>query len=169
MERNIYLVGFMGTGKTTVGKLLSGKLEKEFVEIDDLIEGRQGLSIEEIFCKKGEDYFRKIEKDTLKEVAKLNNLVVSCGGGIIIDKDNIAVIKNTGIMVCLTAEPHIIYERTKRFSHRPLLNVVDPQSKIKELLNARDPFYRQAHLFVDTSQMTTKEVVSKIIEGLKDG
>lgn len=166
--KNIYLVGFMGTGKTTVGKLLSQSLNKRFVETDELIEKREGKKIVDIFAHYGEPYFRKVEKEVLKEVANQSDLVVSCGGGIVIDEENVRLLKTTGVMICLTADVECIYERTKKYTHRPLLNVDDPIKRIKELLLKREPFYKKADYFVDTSPLSCEEVVKKIVEILKD-
>ena len=158
----------MGTGKTTVGQLLSSQLRREFVETDDLIEEKEGISISDIFSKKGEAHFRKVEKEVLKEVAQLDNLIVSCGGGIVIDSENLSILKETGIIVCLEANPSTIYERTKKYTHRPLLSVSNPIKKIKELIKMRECYYRKAHFFVDTSRLTPKEVTDKIVAILKE-
>jgi len=167
-ERNIYLVGFMGTGKTTVGKILAKKLKKEFVEMDEEIEKKEGRKIVDIFRLFGESYFRKVEKKVLKEIASCSNLVVSCGGGVVVDEENLKILKKTGIIICLKAIPSVIYERTKKTKERPLLNVPDPLKKIKELLARRAPFYAKADYFVDTSTLTPEEVSEEIIKILKN-
>lgn len=168
MNKNIYLVGFMGTGKTTVGKILAEKLGREFVEMDEEIEKEEGKKIVDIFRQNGESYFRKIEKEVLKRIASCFNLVVSCGGGVIVDKENLKILKETGVVICLKAKPSIIYERTKKTKERPLLNVPDPLKKIKELLAKRAPFYAKADYFVDTSTLTPEEVSEEIIKILKN-
>ena len=168
MNKNIYLVGFMGTGKTTVGKILAKKLNREFVEMDEEIEKREGKKIVDIFRLFGEPYFRKVEKEILKEIASCSNLVVSCGGGVIVDEENLKILKETGIVICLKAKPSIIYERTKKTKERPLLNVPDPLKKIKELLARRAPFYAKADYFVNTSTLTPEEVSEEIIKILKN-
>jgi len=167
-KKNIYLVGFMGTGKTTVGKILAKKLKKEFVEMDEEIEKREGKKIVDIFRLFGEPYFRKVEKEVLKEIASCFNLVVSCGGGVIVDEENLKILKKTGIIICLKATPSVIYERTKKTKERPLLNVSNPLKKIKELLARRAPFYAKADYFVDTSTLTPEEVSEEIIKILKN-
>ena len=167
-ERNIYLVGFMGTGKTTVGKILAKKLKKEFVEMDEEIEKKEGRKIVDIFRLFGESYFRKVEKKVLKEIASCSNLVVSCGGGVVVDEENLKILKKTGIIICLKAIPSVIYERTKKTKERPLLNVPDPLKKIKELLAKRAPFYAKADYFVNTSTLTPEEVSEEIIKILKN-
>jgi len=160
---NIYLVGFMGTGKTAVGKALARKKKLQFVDLDELIELKEKKSISDIFAKDGEPYFRKAEKRVLKEVSKENKFVVACGGGIVLDKDNIKIMKETGIMVCLTASPQVILERTSAYAHRPLLKVKEPKKRIDLLLKMRAPYYAQADKTMDTSKISINEVVDQIL------
>lgn len=162
--QDIYLVGFMGTGKTAVGRYLAKSLGLELVDIDDLIVKKEGRSISDIFAQSDEPYFRKAEKEVLKEVAAKTRQVVDCGGGIVIDPENIMIMKQSGRLICLSARPEVILERTKRHSHRPLLNVADPLAKIKELLEARKPYYEKADFTVDTSDLTIQQVAEKILE-----
>lgn len=162
--RNIVLVGFMGTGKTAVGKLLAQKLKREFLETDDAIEKKEGISIAEIFEKKGEPYFRKIEKEVVKEVSQKEGLVISAGGGAIIDEGNFKNLKKNGIIVCLEASPDVILKRTKGNTCRPLLNVSDPKKKVEELLEKRAPFYKKADHHINTDNLAIEEVVEKIMK-----
>ena len=162
MMNNIYLVGFMGTGKTAVGKELAKKKKWQFLDLDDLIELRAKTSIAGIFAKNGEPYFRKLEKQVLKEVAKENKFVVACGGGIVIDQENIEIMKQTGSIICLTTSSKAILSRTSGYSHRPLLNVADPQKQIELLLKLRAPYYARADHTIDTSKLSVQEVVGKI-------
>ncbi len=162
--KNIYLVGFMGTGKPTVGKALAKKKKLQFVNLDELIELKQKRAISDIFAKDGEPYFRKVEKRVLKEVSKEKKFVVACGGGIVLDKDNIKIMKETGIIICLTASPQVILERTAAYSHRPLLNVKAPKKQIELLLKMRAPYYAQADKTIDTSKISIREVVEKILK-----
>ncbi|MFA5276356.1 MAG: shikimate kinase [Candidatus Omnitrophota bacterium] len=159
---NIYLVGFMGTGKTTVGKELAKKKKWHFVDLDDLVELKEKRVISEIFAKEGEPYFRKVEKKALLEVSKEKNFIVACGGGIVLDKNNIKTMKKTGIMICLSASADIILKRTSAFTHRPLLKVTDPKKQIELLLKMRAPYYAQADEVIDTSKLSVKEVVARI-------
>jgi len=161
---NIYLVGFMGTGKTSVGKELAKKKKWQFMDLDELIELRERRSISDIFAKEGEPYFRRIEKKILKEVSAENKFVVACGGGIVLDKGNIKIMKETGIIICLTATPEVILNRTSGCTHRPLLNVAGPKNQIRLLLKLRSPYYGQADLSIDTSKLSLKEVAAKIIK-----
>ncbi|MBU0502814.1 MAG: shikimate kinase [Candidatus Omnitrophota bacterium] len=162
--KNIYLIGFMGTGKTSVARELAKQKEMTFVDLDDLMEIKEGLAITEIFAQKGETYFRDSEKKILVGVSRNDFQIISCGGGIVMDKDNIALMKNTGIMVCLSARPEVILTRTKNYGHRPLLNVDNPVNKIKELLKERSHFYALADYNIDTSDISLKEVVKKVSE-----
>ena len=138
---NIYLVGFMATGKTAVGKELARKKKWHFLDLDELIELKEKRTIADIFAKEGEPYFRRLEKRVLKEVAKEKKFVVACGGGIVIDKENIKTMKENGIIICLSASPEVILQRTQGTSHRPLLNVKDQKKRIELLLKLRAPYY----------------------------
>jgi len=159
---NIYLVGFMGTGKSAAGGQLAKRKNWQFVDLDDLIVLREKRSIAEIFAKDKEPYFRKVEKKALKEVARQDNFVVACGGGIIIDKDNIKIMKQTGRLICLCASPKVIFKRLAGDLTRPLLRVADPLERIELLLKLRAPYYMQADTTVDTSRLSVKQVASKL-------
>ncbi|MFA4843213.1 MAG: shikimate kinase, partial [Candidatus Omnitrophota bacterium] len=110
--KNVYLVGFMGTGKTAVGTLLASKKGRQFLDLDALIELREKRAIRDIFAQSGEPYFRRLEANALKDVAKETNFVIACGGGIVINQQNIKIMKETGIIICLTAAPEVILKRT---------------------------------------------------------
>ena len=159
---NIYLVGFMGTGKTSVGRLLAKKKQFNFLDLDELIEFRERRRIVDIFAKEGEPYFRKVEKKALKEVAGQKKFVVACGGGVVLDKENIQAMKKSGILVCLTAAPKEILKRVSANTQRPLLNVKDPARRIEVLLKMRAPYYMQADKTIDTTGLSIKDVVEKI-------
>ncbi len=161
---NIYLVGFMATGKSIVGKELAGKLKRQFADLDQLIELKEKRLIAEIFAKNGEPYFRKLEKETLCQASREDNFIYACGGGIVIDKDNIKIMKQTGTIICLTAKPEVILKRLGRTSHRPLLVVPDPKKQIRLLLKLRAPFYAQADKIIDTSRLSVAQVVNRILK-----
>lgn len=154
----------MGSGKTAVGRELAKKKKWQFVDLDDLIELREKRRIADIFAQDGEPYFRRVEKLVLKEVAKEKQFVVACGGGIVIDPENIKVMRDSGIIICLTAKPEVILERTSGYAHRPLLNVKDPKKQIELLLKLRAPYYAQADKTIDTSEISIKEVVARILK-----
>lgn len=162
--KNIVLIGFMGTGKTTIAIKLANALNMRYVSTDDLIEKREKRTINEIFTKDGEDYFRDIESDVVCEVAGQDGLVVDTGGGVVIREENLANLRSTGIVICLTADEDAIMERTKKYKHRPLLNVEDPKLKIRNLLAKRAPLYAKADHCIDTGKLTVRQVIEKIME-----
>ncbi|MFX1255575.1 MAG: shikimate kinase [Promethearchaeota archaeon] len=165
MKTNIALIGFMGTGKSTIGKLLAKKLDKTFIEIDELIEDQAGKPIFRIFEKNGELEFRKLEIEVTKNVANRNNVVISCGGGIVLNKINIDRLKKNALIILLTASPQTILKRTSNDSKRPLLNTLDRKTQIINLLNSRNPLYKSAADFViDTTTLSVDEVVNKIVQ-----
>ncbi len=159
---NIYLVGFMGTGKTSVGKELAKKKKWRFVDLDELIELREKRVISDIFAKEGELYFRKVEKKILKQVATQKKFVVACGGGIVLDQENIKIMKKTGRLICLCASCKEILKRVASSTSRPILNVAKPKGRIELLLKMRAPYYMQADKMIDTSKLSVKQVVVKI-------
>lgn len=156
----------MATGKSSVGKEIASHLKCDFLDLDELIEKEEGKSITDIFKEKKEPYFRSLEKKFLGEISRKDKQVVSCGGGIVIDPDNIKLMKETGVMVCLSAKPEIILERARKFSHRPLLNAPDPQERIYSLLAQRQKFYDQADITVDTSAISVKQVATQVLNFL---
>ncbi len=142
---------------------MAAKKKIRFLDLDELIELKEKRTISDIFAKEGESGFRRIEKRTLKEVAKEKDFVVACGGGIVIDQENINIMKESGKIVCLCAKPEIILKRISGTSHRPLLNVADPKAQIELLLKLRAPFYACADVAVDTSKLSIEKVVDKIL------
>ncbi|MFH1390437.1 MAG: shikimate kinase [Candidatus Margulisiibacteriota bacterium] len=165
---NIILIGFMGSGKSSVGKALAKRLNIEFLDTDELIEGVEGKKISRIFKEEGEDHFRALETDTLKTLKSYKGFVLSAGGGIVLRQENIDLLKEIGKVVLLTAEPDKIHERVGRETHRPLLNVSDPRAEIARLLEKRRPSYQAAaDLTIDTTTLSVTEVAEKIIKELK--
>ena len=154
----------MGTGKTVVARALAARLNMRYVSLDSIIEQRQNRSIAEIFAKEGEEYFRELEKEAVRDVSLQKNVVVDAGGGVVIKKENVKNLKKNGIIVCLAARPEIILERTSSHKHRPLLNVADPEKRIEKLLLLRAPFYKKANFTIDTSDISIEQVVVKIEE-----
>jgi|Deesub1362A_J573_1020465.scaffolds.fasta_scaffold00023_80 shikimate kinase len=166
--KNIVLTGFMGAGKTSVGKKLSEKTGMKVIDTDDKIEEDTGMSIPDIFEKMGEIKFRELEKKAVEEVSKLSNHIIITGGGVVLNKENMDNLKKNGTIVYLYADPAVIYERIKNETHRPLLRVKDPKKKIKELMEYRAPFYANHDIKIDTSNLTVDEVVDEILKALKD-
>lgn len=152
----------MGTGKTSVGRQLAVQKKWNFIDLDELIELKQQRRIVDIFAQDGEPYFRKIEKKFLKQVSTQKKFVVACGGGVVLDPDNIKLMKKTGILICLCATCEAILKRVSASTHRPILNVANPRERIELLLKMRAPYYAQADKTIDTSGLTIKEVAAKI-------
>jgi len=163
---NIVLTGFMGTGKSGIGKRLAKKLGMSYLDTDELIEEREKDSISAIFKKKGEEYFRRLETKVVKEVALLDNFVISTGGGVVLKEGNIRLLKKNAFIVCLFASPEVILKRTKGDDNRPLLGVNNQKKRIEELLALRKPYYEKADFSVDTSALDSEGVVEEIIEFL---
>jgi shikimate kinase len=160
---NIALIGFMGTGKSSVGRLIASQLHFSFVDTDELIEARAGRTITEIFAQAGEAVFREIEKQVVGELTRARRTVISSGGGLAAQPDNLASLKEHALVVCLWASPELIWERVRHQSHRPLLNDPDPMGRIRSLLAAREPFYRQADVLVNTEMRSVKEVAHHVL------
>lgn len=162
--KNIILVGFMGSGKTTIAIKLSHKLKMGYVSIDNMIEKKEKATINEIFLKNGEDYFRDVETAVLREACTMDNAIIDAGGGAVMRDENWLIMKENGVTICLTADEDTIMARTKKYKHRPLLNVEDPKQKIRSLLAKRAPFYAKADYCIDTANLTVNQVLDKIVE-----
>lgn len=167
-KKNIVLVGFMGTGKTSVGIKLADILNMQFVDTDVLIEKENGMSISDMFSQKGEEYFRDKESSVIERVSKLDNQVIATGGGAVKREENINNLKTNGVIFCLHASSEIILQRTSSEGHRPLLQVDDPLKRISEMLKEREPFYAQADYRIDTSDLTIEQVIEKIVNIFKN-
>jgi len=169
MKTSIALIGFMGTGKTVVGKALAGKLGRKFIELDSLIEERAGKSIAEIFQRDGEMAFRELEIEVARNVADSKNQVIACGGGIVLNKINIDRLKKESLIVYLTASPKAILKRVSDDDEeRPLLKATDLAQAIQGLLQFRKPYYeRAADIKIDTSKLDVNSVVERIINKVK--
>ena len=161
--KNIVLVGFMGTGKTAVGKLLAKKLQRSFVDLDAEIEKQAGRSVAEIFSAEGEPGFREREEAAVAKVSLRKNCVIAAGGGVLIREDNVRALRKNGFLVCLTAQTDVIVKRISSPGHvRPLLKGAEPRDRIEELLKERAASYSKADVMVDTSSLSVKEVVDKV-------
>ncbi len=169
MKTSIALIGFMGVGKTAVGKAVAERLNKEFIELDALIEQKAGKTIPEIFRQDGEIRFRELEIEAVKEVAGRENVVIACGGGVVLNRINIERLRKGCLIVYLTASPGVILQRISGDnSERPLVNSGDKASRIRELLRFRQPFYqRAADITINTSRLRVSSVVDKIIDRVK--
>ena len=161
--QNLALIGFMGTGKSSVGRLLATHLHFRFVDTDEMIESRAGRSIADIFAQAGEQVFRGIEKQVVSELARVQRTVIATGGGLAANAENMTSLKGHALVVCLWASPEAIWERVHTQTHRPLLQGPDPMAKIRELLAKREPYYRQADVLVNTEMRSIKEVTQHVL------
>jgi shikimate kinase len=165
---NIILIGFMGSGKSAVGHKLAKELGMDYLDTDEVIEKTEKTSINDIFSKKGEDYFRNLETEVIKTLVDYDNFVISTGGGMVLRQENVKMLKEIGPLVLLWTGPEAVYQRVKSETHRPLLNVSDPRAAIKKILDYRTPIYnRVADLKVDTSKLNVDEAVEGIKAWLK--
>jgi shikimate kinase len=165
--KNIALIGLMGSGKSTVGKLLAQNLNLSFVDSDEEIEKKQNLKITEIFSLKGEDFFRQLETQTLKELCQQTNLLISTGGGAVQKKENLDTLKKFCTIIYLKASPEIIFERIKNDSSRPLLQNENPLQTLKLLLEKREDNYKKADIIIDTNNKTIDEILKEIIKNVE--
>ena len=166
--RNLALAGFMGTGKSAVGRQIAAELGFAFVDTDELIEARAGKRIADLFAQDGEPAFRKFESEVVADLAQRRDTIISTGGGLIVDPANLASLKAHAFVVCLWASPEMIFERTSRTSHRPLLQTADPLARIRELLAARESAYRQADALVNTEFRSIKEAAQQVIHQFRE-
>lgn len=164
-RENIGIIGFMATGKSTIARILSKKLRMEYIDLDKLIEEKNGITIPEIFSIHGEEYFRGLEKEAVKEVSLMENTIVSYGGGVCLDPDNIVVLKNKSKIILLQARPEDILDRTKSDDTRPLLTDKKNTQAIKEIMDSRAESYsRAADIVIDTSGKSVMNVIDEILK-----
>ena len=164
---NVALYGFMGVGKSTVGKALSERLGYSFVDMDEMIERSAGAKIKDIFAAEGEEGFRALEKEVAKEVAKRDHQVIACGGGAVLDPENAEALRSTSVLVLLTASIDEIMERTSDSDVRPLLNVDDARAEAEALLRKRMPLYLEAaDLVMDTTDASPTQLAAEIAAAL---
>ena len=164
MEKtNIYLIGFMGCGKSTVARKLEKAYNRKLIEMDEEIERQQGMSIPDIFAQRGEAAFRDLETQFLRDLQNVKNVVVSCGGGVVLREENVELMKQNGKIVLLTAAPETIYERVKDSTNRPVLNGNMNVSYIEELMKKREPKYlAAADQIVPTDGKTIADICKEI-------
>ena len=153
----------MGTGKSSVGRLVADQLHFTFLDTDELIENNTGKTIPEIFAKEGEAAFRQLEARVVEELALKSRTVIATGGGLPVNPANLASLKAHALVVCLWASPENIYERVRHQDHRPLLQNADPLARIRALLAEREPSYRQADVLLNTGSRSAREVAQQVI------
>ena len=168
VDYNIYLIGFMGAGKSTIARTLVREQGCSLVEMDERIVEEQGMSINEIFEKYGEDHFRDIESRLVEDLGKKKGMVVSCGGGVVVRKENVQNMKSSGKIVFLTATPETVYERVKNSTDRPILNGHMNVEYIAGLMEKRRALYEEAaDLTIATDGKTRDEICREILEKLE--
>jgi shikimate kinase len=160
---NLFLIGLMGAGKTTVGKILAKRLHWPFFDSDHEIEARTGVRIPIIFEIEGEEGFRNREVETIAELVSMRNVVLATGGGAVLRAENQRALKENGTVIYLRANVDDLYERTKHDRNRPLLQTADPKAKLQALFEQRDPIYRQlADVVIDTSRQNVNSLVAQL-------
>ena len=158
---NVFLIGLMGAGKTTIGRALARKLEWSFVDSDHEIQQRTGVSIPTIFEIEGEAGFRRREVAVIEEICQRRAAVVATGGGVVLAADNRRRLRQSGLVAYLDAPPALLFERTRHDRNRPLLQVPNPLGRLEELRAERDPLYREtAHLVIDAQRLSQHQIVS---------
>jgi shikimate kinase len=168
-SRNIYLVGLMGAGKTTVGRQLAQRLGKRFHDTDQEIESRTGVRIATIFEIEGEAGFRARESQALAALTAMQDVVLATGGGIVLLPENRAALKAHGFVIYLRAQPRDLWARTRHDKSRPLLQTEDPLKRLEELFAVRDPLYREvADLVVDTGRQSVSTLVGQLLKRLPE-
>ncbi len=170
MTKNIVLIGFMGTGKSSCGRALATRLGCAFIDLDKYIENKEKMGIPEIFATKGETYFREKEREAVREVAQRKGVIIATGGGAVKDEENVALLKERGIIVCLSADVDTILQRTARRGERPMLDGQEDRRKgVEELLASRQAMYARADFTVDTSLLSPMQVTEEIVDFLRVG
>ena len=164
LTENVYLVGLMGAGKTTIGRSLAKRLHLEFIDTDREIEARTGVTIPTIFEIEGEEGFRKREAQIIADLARLPGRIIATGGGIVLREENRARLIASGFVVYLNVPPQTLWERTRNDRNRPLLQVADPLGKLSELHEQRDAYYREvADLIIDSSRINAQSVLQMLM------
>jgi shikimate kinase len=164
VKKNIALTGFMAVGKSAVGRALARRLRLRFVDLDRTIEKSEGMKVRDIFSRKGEPYFRKLEKQALAEILLKDDQVIATGGGVVMDEENLRLLRDRSVLVCLTASADVLLKRTGNGNKRPLLKGENRKELIEELLKQREKSYSQSHIAIDTSNLNIDQVTERIIE-----
>lgn len=162
-EANLYLVGFMGTGKTTIGRAVANRLQYQLLDSDHEIEIKEDATIPEIFAEKGEEYFRQREREFIDSGHASSKTVVACGGGLVVQEGMLARLQSKGVVVCLHASLETILQRTSTNRNRPLLHVDDPMERLRELYAAREPIYRRAGAVILTDHRPASDIISHVM------
>jgi shikimate kinase len=162
--KNLVLIGFMGSGKSSIGRRVAARLNRDFVDIDVVIEQREQRRISEIFEMAGEHYFRRIEAEVVKELAaRTDGCVIATGGGVVLNADNLHALRHNGVLIVLWVDPDTAHQRTAHKLHLPLLKAPDRHARVKELFAKREALYRAAGAAVDTRGKLLDQVVEEVV------
>jgi len=168
-DRSIVLIGMMGAGKSAVGRCLQRRAMLALLDIDDMVVSKFGISIPKIFSKHGEQGFREVEAQVLRELAEAKRAVIVTGGGIVLREENLELLRHLGVVVWLDGNEETLFERASRSGNRPLLQRENPREAFAQMLRARLPLYaRVAHMRIDTSVLTDEEVAVAILSKLRN-
>lgn len=164
LRKNIIITGFMGTGKSTVGQLVAAELGRDFVDMDTLIEQREGRSIPQIFAQRGEAYFRQLEADLCHELSQQSGLVIATGGGALLPEANLRLLEQSGLVICLDCEPATLWQRIGHSDNRPMLAEPDEGrfARLAALLTQRAPAYDRIALHLDVTNLSPEEATRQI-------
>ncbi|MEW5959852.1 MAG: shikimate kinase [Chloroflexota bacterium] len=166
MTQNIILTGFMGAGKTTIGRLVTAELQRDFVDMDTLIEQRQGRAISQIFAERGEPYFRQLEADLCRELAARPGVVIATGGGALVPEPNLRVMERSGWVICLDCAPEVLWQRIGHSQNRPMLAEHDESrlARLAALLERRGLAYSRIERHLDVTRLSPEEAARQICE-----
>lgn len=168
MNKNIVLIGMMGCGKTMAARVLAKRLNRAHLSTDAIVEEKCGSSIKDLVAGKGWAHFRALEHEVVKEVAGLQGAIIDCGGGVVLNPGNLALLRKHGIIFHLHAPPQVLYQRLKNDSHRPLLSVPDPLAELTGIYQQRLPLYNQADYTIDSSDDSLEAAVAQILSKVKE-
>jgi len=163
MDTNLYLVGFMGTGKSTVGRQVARLMDFEFLDSDHEIERLQGKPVSQIFAEQGEAAFRGMEREFIERGHPAKRCVISCGGGLVVPPGMLELLRKRGVIICLHAPIETILQRTMHANHRPLLAVENPEQRLRELYAQREALYRRTGTLVLTDKRPLREIVAHVL------
>jgi shikimate kinase len=163
MDTNLYLVGFMGTGKSTVGRQVARQMNFEYIDSDHEIERLQGKPVSQIFAEQGETKFRALEREFIEHGHPAKKCIVSCGGGLVVPSGMLELLRRRGVVICLHAPIETILKRTLHSTHRPLLRVEDPAQRLRELYAQREEIYRRTGTMVLTDKRPLREIATHVL------
>jgi shikimate kinase len=153
----------MAVGKSAVGRTLARKLKRRFVDLDKVIEKAEGIKVRDIFEQKGEAYFRQCEKEALAEILERHGQIIATGGGVVLDQENVKLLRNKALLICLAASTDVLLKRAGHGGKRPLLKGSNRKERIEEILRQRTNYYAEAHACVETSDLSVDEVAEQIM------